>query len=89
MSNPTLESTIHELLDLKRLREELDGELQILEDNIKSSMGTEETLIARAFKVTWTPYTATRFDSVRFKQDHADLAAAYTKTTTTRRFSIR
>ena len=29
-----------------------------------------------------------RFDSARFKKDHAELAEAYTKTTTTRRFSI-
>ena len=89
MSNPTLETTIHDLLDLKRMREELDAEITILEDTIKSAMGAEETLIAGAFKVTWTPYTSTRFDSARFKQDHADLAAAYTKTTTARRFSIR
>lgn len=89
MSNPTLESTIHDLLDLKRLREELDAEIITLEDAIKAAMGAEETLIAGAFKVTWTPYTTTRFDSASFKQDHADLAAAYTKTTIARRFSIR
>ena len=89
MSNPTLESTIHDLLDMKRLREELDAEITTLEDAIKSAIGTEETLIAGAFKVTWTPYTSTRFDSARFKQDHADLAAAYTMITTARRFSIR
>lgn len=89
MSNPTLESTIHDILDLKRMREELDAEITTLEDAIKAAMGTEETLIAGAFKVTWTPYTTTRFDSTRFKQDHADLVAAYTKTTIARRFSIR
>ena len=30
MSNPTLESTIHEILDLKRMREELDAEITAL-----------------------------------------------------------
>lgn len=58
MSNPTLETTIHDLLDLKRMREEVDAEITTLEDTIKSAMGTEETLIAGAFKVTWTPYTS-------------------------------
>ena len=52
-------------------------------------MGEEETLLAGAFKVTWTPYTSSRFDSARFKKEHAELAEAYTKTTTARRFSVR
>lgn len=89
MSNPNMESQIKDLLELKRLREELDVEIAAAEDAIKSIMGEEETLLAGAFKVTWTPYTTSRFDSVRFKKDHAELAAAYTKTTTTRRFSVR
>ena len=71
------------------MREELDVEIAAAEDAIKSIMGNEETLLAGAFKVTWTPYTTSRFDSVRFKKEHAELAAAYTKTTTTRRFSVR
>ena len=89
MSNPNMESQIKELLELKRMREELDNEIQAAEDAIKQVMGDEETLLAGAFKVTWTPYTTSRFDSTSFKKDHAKLAAAYTKTTTSRRFSVR
>ena len=89
MSNPTMEAQIKELLELKRLREELDVEIAAAEDAIKAVMGDEETLMAGAFKVTWTPYTTSRFDSTSFKKDYAELAAAYTKTTTTRRFSVR
>ena len=89
MSNPTMESQIKELLELKRMREELDTEIQAAEDAIKQVMGDEETLLAGAFKVTWTPYTTSRFDSTSFKKDHSELAAAYTKTTTSRRFSVR
>ena len=65
------------------------AEITGMEDEIKQVMGEEETLLAGAFKVTWTPYTSTRFDSARFKKDHAELAEAYTKTTITRRFSVR
>ena len=89
MSNPTMEPKIKELLELKRMKEELEAEITAIEDEIKSHMGNEEILLAGAFKVTWTPYTSIRFDSVRFKKDHADLAAAYTKTTTARRFCVR
>ena len=89
MSNPAMEATIHELLELKRMREELDGEIIALEDAIKSVMGSEETLIAGAYKVSWTPFTTSRFDSTAFRKDYADLAAAYTKTATVRRFTVR
>jgi len=89
MSNPNMENKIKELMELRRMREELEAEITAAEDEIKRTMGDEETLLAGAFKVTWTPYTTTRFDSARFKRDHAELAAAYTKTTTARRFSVR
>ena len=89
MSNPTMEPKIKELLELKRMKEELEAEITAIEDEIKSHMGNEEILLAGAFKVTWMPYTSTRFDSARFKRDHADLAAAYTKITTARRFCVR
>ena len=89
MSNPNMEYQIKELLELRRMKEELEAEIASAEDAIKAAMGEEETLVAGAFKVTWTPYTTQRFDSTRFKKEHAELAAAYTKTTTTRRFSVR
>ena len=89
MSNPNMESKIRELMELKRLREELDAEITAAEDEIKRIMGDDDTLLAGAYKVTWTPYTTTRFDSARFKRDHAELAAAYTRTTTARRFTVR
>ena len=89
MSDQGMEKKVHELMELKRMKEELDNEIVQIEDEIKAVMGNEELLFAGAYKVTWTPYTTSRFDSSRFKKDHAELAAAYTKTTTTRRFSVR
>lgn len=89
MSNPNMEAKVKELMELKRLKEELEAEITAAEDKIKAVMGSEETLFAGVFKVTWTPYTSSRFDSARFKREHAELAAAYTKTTTARRFSVR
>ena len=89
MSNPNMEAKVKELMELKRMKEEIEAEIAAAEDDIKAVMGDEETLFAGAFKVSWTPYTSSRFDSIRFKKDHAELAAAYTKTTTIRRFSVR
>lgn len=88
MSNPNMEARIKELQELKHLREELDEEIAAIEDEIKQTMGEEETLFAGAFKVIWKTATSSRFDSSRFKKDHAELAAAYTKQTTVRRFTV-
>ena len=88
MSINEITKTAAELMELRRMREELDAEIATLEDAIKKEMGDREQLIAGAFKVTWKPVTSSRFDSARFKKDHAELAEAYTKTTTARRFCI-
>ena len=88
MSNPTLESTIHEILDLKRMREELDAEINALEDSIKAVMGDEELLTAGAYKVSWKTFTSSRVDTTALKKELPEIAAQYTKQTTARRFSI-
>lgn len=88
MSNPALESTIHEILELKRMREELDAAITTLEDSIKAVMGDEELLTAGAYKVSWKIFTSSRVDTTALKKELPDIAAQYTKQTTARRFSI-
>ena len=88
MSNPTLESTIHEILDLKRMREELDAAITSLEDSIKAVMGDEELLTAGAYKVSWKTFTSSRVDTTALKNALPEIAAQFTKQTTARRFSI-
>lgn len=88
MSIKEIEAKAKELQELKRMREELDAEIATLEDAIKASMGDQEQLVAGAFRITWKSITSSRFDSTRFKKDHSDLAAQYTKTSTVKRFSI-
>lgn len=88
MSNPNMESQIKELLELKRMREELDNEILVLEDAIKQTMGDEETLLAGAFKVSWKTFTSSRLDSAALKKALPEIAAQFTKQITARRFSI-
>lgn len=88
MSINELKAKAAELKELKAMREELEAEITAIEDAIKAEMGEQEQIVAGPFKITWKAVTSSRFDSTRFKKDHAELAAAYTKTTTTRRFTI-
>ena len=88
MSNPNLEPKVKELMELKRMREELDAEITAAEEEIKQAMGTEETLLAGAFKVTWKAVTSSRLDSTALMKALPEIAARFMKQTTTRRFSI-
>ena len=89
MSNPSMEAKVKELMELKRLKEELEAEIAAAEDAIKAVMGDEELLTAGAYKVSWSNVTSSRLDTSALKKALPDVAAAYTKTTTTRRFSVR
>ena len=88
MSNPNMEIKVKELLELKRMKEELEAEIAATEDEIKRVMGDEETLFAGAFKVYWKTFTSSRIDTTALKKALPDVAAAYTKQTIARRFSI-
>ena len=88
MSNPNMESKIKELMELKRMKEEIEAEIAAAEDEIKGVMGDEETLLAGAFKVSWKVFTSSRLDSTALKKALPEIAAQFTKTTTARRFSI-
>ena len=89
MSNPTLEPKVKELLELKRMREELDAEIEGLENQIKQTMSNEETLIAGAFKIDWKPVITSRIDTAALKKALPEIAERFMKQTTTRRFCIR
>lgn len=88
MSNPNLIPKITELMELKRMRDELDAEIQAAEDEIKAAMGDDDTLLAGPFKVTWKAVTSSRLDSTALKKALPEIAARFMKQTTTRRFSI-
>ena len=88
MSNPNLIPKITELMELKRMRDELDAEIQAAEDEIKQAMGDDDTLLAGPFKVTWKVVTSSRLDSTALKKALPEIAARFMKQTTIRRFSI-
>lgn len=88
MSINELKAKAAELKELKAMQEELAAEISAIEDEIKAAMGDQEQIIAGGYKITWKAVTSSRFDSTAFKKANPELAAQYTKTTTTRRFTI-
>ena len=89
MSNPNMESKIKELMELKRMKEEIEAEIAAAEDEIKAVMGSEETLLAGAFKVDWKTVITSRIDTAALKRVMPEIAERFMKQTTTRRFCVR
>lgn len=88
MSTKELESTLRDMQELKRMREELDAEITALEDAVKGEMGEREQLIVGAFKVTWKEVSSSRIDTTAFKKALPDVAAQFMRKTVTRRFAV-
>ena len=89
MSNPNMESKVKELMELKRMKEEIEAEIAAAEDEIKKVMGDEETLVAGAFKVDWKTVISSRIDTTALKKALPEIAERFMKQTTTRRFCVR
>jgi len=89
MSITEITAKVTEYQELKRMLEESEAEMTALQDEIKAHMGDSELLVAGPYKVTYKNVTSSRVDTTALKKALPDIAAQYTKTTTTRRFTIQ
>ena len=88
MSINEIESKVRELRQLQTLIEEAEQEAEAIKDQIKAHMGDSEELRAGEYKVTWKAVTSPRLDTAALRKAVPDVAAAFTRTTTTRRFCV-
>ena len=88
MSIMEMESRARELQELKRMREELDAEIEAAQDAIKAAMGDQEVITAGAYKITWKPVESARIDTKALKAALPDVVARFTVTSTVRRFCV-
>lgn len=88
MSIKEMTSKVQELMELKRMQEELEAEITTLQDEIKAGMGDQEQITAGAYKITWKPITSSRLDSAALKKALPEVAERFTKITTIRRFTV-
>lgn len=88
MTMHELENNVRELQELKRMRDELDAEIEAMQDIIKAFVGDKETVIAGAYKITWKPVESTRIDVKALKTALPEIAALYTVKTVSRRFCV-
>lgn len=88
MSTNELEMKVKELRQLQVLIEEAQAEAEAIKDSIKAHMGNSEELRAGEYKITWKAVKSSRIDTTALRRALPDVAQAFTRETTTRRFSV-
>lgn len=90
MSINEMDSKIKELRELRRMADELAGEIESITDSIKTHMDAEgvDTISGTDWKVTYKAATSSRIDTSALKKARPDVVERFSKTTTTRRFCV-
>lgn len=90
MSMNEMEAKIAEMQELDRLAQEAKEAADTIRDEIKAVMLKEDTseMTVGRFIIHWTEILSNRFDSTAFKKVMPDVYKAYTKQTTSRRFTV-
>lgn len=88
MSEMELTAKIKDLREMQRMAEEAAALAEAIKDEIKAIMGASGELCAGEYKITWKPVKTYRFDIAAFRKAIPELAAAFTKENTTRRFVV-
>ncbi len=90
MSIDVMNAKVKELRELRRMADELAGEIESLQDEIKAEMTAREvdTLTGFDWKVTYKTVKSSRLDSKALKAELPEVAARYMKETTSRRFLL-
>lgn len=90
MNTDELSVKIKELRELRRMAEELAAEIASIQDSIKTEMTARavDELAGADWKITYKSVTSSRLDSAALKKALPDVAAQFTKSTTSRRFCV-
>ena len=90
MSSMELTTKIEDLKELEAFLEEIKAEAETIRDEIKAEMlkrNTEELEVGQ-YVIHYTTVLSNRFDTTAFKKLHGELYKAYTKRSTSKRFTI-
>ena len=88
MNTREIESKVRELRQLQALIDEAQAEAEAIKDAIKAAMGDSEALRVGEYSITWKPVTTARIDTGALKKALPDVAAAFTREVTARRFCV-
>ena len=90
MTTAEMEASVKEYRELRRMRDELEGEMTAIADALKMEMcdrGVPE-LQGADWKATWNTVETSRLDTKALKKELPDVYARFSKATTTCRFCL-
>lgn len=90
MSIDMMNSKVKELRELRRMADELTGEIEAIQDEIKAHMTEQntDTLTGIDWKVTWKAVTSKRLDTTALKKALPNVAERFMKESTSKRFVL-
>lgn len=88
MSINEMERKARELRQMQALIDEATAEAEAIKDALKAAMGDAESVQAGEYKITWKTITSARIDTAALRKALPDIAAAFTRETTIRRFCV-
>lgn len=86
----SIDTIMADLAQYIRMQEEAAAMVESLKDQLKERMTAAgvDSLAGAEHKATYKAVTSSRVDTAAIKRDMPEVAARYTKTTTTRRFTF-
>ena len=90
MRDASFDKVIASIRELERMQEEISQEIEAAKDQIKAAMTAagDFELLGSDYKVTWKEVTTNKLDSTALKKALPDVAAQFTKSSTSRRFLL-
>ena len=90
MNTIEISTQVQNLREFRRMAEEIQAEIDAIQDSLKSLMTAQNVdyLDGPDFKITWKSVSTSRLDGKALKAELPELAARFTKTTTSRRFVV-
>lgn len=88
MSEQDIIRKVKLLREMQRIAEDAQAEAEALKDEIKAYMGSSEELRAGEYKISWKSVDRSSVDVKALSKAMPEIARAFTRTMTTRRFTV-
>ena len=88
MTIKEMETKARELRDLQALINEAEAEAETIKDALKAAMREKEAIQAGEYKITYKTVTSLKIDTTALRKAMPDVAAAFSRESTTRRFQV-